>query len=184
MTVDQFLEQFKDLDPVAQRIKIFEAVRDFTYQINWKTTAEELLDAKEWYCAAKHKLLKECYTKLGYETELCFTPFMFRLIYLPEHLKNRGLANKRVYHSFLRLKMNDARISLDATFHPAMRDVYAVNEHRDGISDQRDISAYSNVSIARTPEQEIEIKKELSDELDSKDMRWIEEYNTRIKTIQ
>lgn len=33
MTVDQFLEQFKDLDPVAQRIKIFEAVRDFPYQI-------------------------------------------------------------------------------------------------------------------------------------------------------
>ena len=47
MTVDQFLEQFKDLDPVAQRIKIFEAVRDFPYQINGKTTAEELLDAKE-----------------------------------------------------------------------------------------------------------------------------------------
>jgi len=108
---------------------------------------------------------------------------MFRLIYLPEHLKNRGLANKRVYHSFLRLKMNGARISLDATFHPAMKDAYPVNEHRDGISDQRDISAYSNVSIARTPEQEIEIKKELSDELDSEDIRWIEEYNTRIKTF-
>lgn len=109
---------------------------------------------------------------------------MFRLIYLPEHLKNRGLANKRVYHSFLRLKMNGTRISLDATFHNAMKDVYPVNENRDGISDQRDISAYSNVSIARTPEEEITIKEELSDELDSEDIRWVEEYNTRIKTIQ
>jgi len=80
--------------------------------------------------------------------------------------------------------MNDARISLDATFHPAMKDVYAVNENRDGISDQRDISAYSNVSIARTPEEEIEIKKELSEELDSEDMRWIEEYNAWIKTFK
>lgn len=34
MTVDQFLAPFKDLDPIAQRIQIFEAVRDFPYQIN------------------------------------------------------------------------------------------------------------------------------------------------------
>ncbi|MEI6426699.1 MAG: hypothetical protein WCO66_05135 [Candidatus Absconditabacteria bacterium] len=183
MTVDQFLEQFQGLDPVAQRIQIFEAVRDFPYQINGKTTAEELLEAKEGYCAAKHKLLKECYTKLGYETELCFTPFMFRYIYLPEHLRDRGLANKKIYHSFLRLKMNDARISIDATFHPAMRDVYVVNENRDGISDQKDICPYSNVSIARTPEEEREIKQELSEALDSEDERWIEEYNAWIKTI-
>ena len=180
MTIDQFLDQFKNLDPIAQRIQIFEAVRDFSYQINWKSTAEELLETKEWYCAAKHRLLKACYTKLGYETELCFVPFMFRDIYLPEHLRDRWLANKKIYHTFLRLKMNERRISLDATFHPAMKNVYIVNENRDGISDQRDICPYSNISIARTPEEEREITQELSEPLDTDDERWIEEYNTWI----
>lgn len=184
MTIDQFLAQFQWLDPATQRIRIFETVRDFPYQINWKSTAEELLEAKEWYCAAKHKLLKECYTKLGYETELCFTPFIFSDIYLPDHLKNRGLANKKIYHTFLRFKMNDARISLDATFHPAMKNIYVVNENRDWKSDQKDICPYSNVLIARTPEQEIEIKKELSEPLDSEDERRIEEYNTWIKAFK
>ena len=47
MTVDQFLDTFKDLDPVTQRIRIFETVRDFPYQINGKKTPEELLETKE-----------------------------------------------------------------------------------------------------------------------------------------
>ena len=76
--------------------------------------------------------------------------------------------------------MNERRISLDATFHPAMKNVYIVNENRDGISDQRDICPYSNISIARTPEEEREITQELSEPLDTDDERWIEEYNTWI----
>lgn len=108
---------------------------------------------------------------------------MFRDIYLPEHLKDRGLANRKIYHTFLRLKIDDDRISMDATFHPAMRDSYVVNENRDGISDQKDICLYSNISIARTAEEEIEIKKELSEPLDVNDEKWIEQYNQWIKTF-
>ena len=80
--------------------------------------------------------------------------------------------------------MDEARISLDATFHPAMRAIYVVNEDRDWISDQKDIAVYSNVSIPRTPEEERETKKELSEALDADDERWIEEYNARIKTFE
>lgn len=184
MTLNEFLAQFDWLDAVTQRIKIFEAVRDFPFQINWVLSAEELLERKEWYCLAKHKLLKQCYDTLGYETKLCFAPFFFRNIYLPHHLKDRGLADKQTYHTFLRLMMDEWRISLDATFHPAMRAIYVVNEDRDWISDQKDIAVYSNVSIPRTPEEERETKKELSEALDADDERWIEEYNARIKTFE
>ena len=183
MTLDEFLAQFEWLDPVTQRIKIFEAVRDFPFQINMKDTIAELLQTHEGYCVAKHTLLKQCYDKLGYETKLCFAPFFFRNIYLPNFLKDRGLANKQTYHTFLRLMMDEGRISLDASFHPAMRAIYVVNEDRDWTSDQKDIAVYSNVSMPRTPAEEREIKQELSEPLDADDERWIEEYNARIKTF-
>ena len=80
--------------------------------------------------------------------------------------------------------MDEGRISLDATFHKAMRAIYVVNENRDWISDQRDIALYSNVSMPRTPEEERETKQELSEPLDTDDERWIEEYNARIKTFE
>ena len=52
--IEKFILEHKNSDKIAERISIFETVRDFLYQINWVNTAEKLLETKEWYCAPKH----------------------------------------------------------------------------------------------------------------------------------
>lgn len=79
------------------------------------------------------------------------------------------------------MKMNERWITIDATFHPAMKEVYIVNENWDGSSDQRDICPFSNVAMPKTPEEEKNLIKERSDPLDTDDQNRIHEYNSWIK---
>ena len=73
--------------------------------------------------------------------------------------------------------MEERRITIDATFHPAMKDIYVVNMDRDGVSDQKDICPFSNVAMPKTPEEERNLIAERSDEFDADDQRWIQAYN-------
>lgn len=86
--IEHFITQHKSEDKIAERILVFESVRDFLYQINWANTPEKLLEMKAWYCASKHRLLQTVYNKLWYETKLCFIPFSFDMVYLPDFLKD------------------------------------------------------------------------------------------------
>ena len=99
--IENFILGHKNSDKIAERISIFETIRNFVYQINWVSIPEKLLEVKEWYCTSKHRLLKEVYDRLWYETQMCFIPFSFDMIYLPDNLKNRWYANKKWYHTFL-----------------------------------------------------------------------------------
>ena len=181
--IEKFVLEHKDSDKITERISIFETVRDFLYQINWANTPEKLLELKEWYCASKHRLLKEVYDILWYQTQLCFVPFSFDMIYLPDELKDRWYVNKKWYHTFLQMMINDEWINIDATFNPELKDFYVVNESRDWISSQNVICDYDKIYIPKSLDNEREIKKLLSDynEMLDKDYEWINKYNERIK---
>jgi hypothetical protein len=51
-------------DKYLQRIRMFEVVRDYIYQINDANTPEKILSCKEGYCVSKHRLLKVIYKEL------------------------------------------------------------------------------------------------------------------------
>ena len=184
--IEDFISAHKNSDKIVERISIFETVRDFVYQINWISDSEKLLEVKEWYCASKHRLLKEIYNKLWYQTKLCFVPFSFNMIYLPDDLKNRWYANKKGYHTFLQMLIDWKWIDIDATFNPELKNFYVVNENRDWISSQKVICDYGKIYIPNSLEEELEIKKLLSDndEMTTKDYMRIEKFNGWLKTLK
>ena len=180
--IEKFILEHKNSDKIAERISIFETVRDFLYQINWANTPKKLLETKEWYCTSKHRLLKEVYDRLWYQTQLCFIPFSFDMIYLPNELKDWWYANKKWYHVFLQILVNEKWINIDSTFNSELKNFYVVNENRDWVSSQKIICNYDKVFIPKSLDEEREIKKSLSDsnEMTDKDYEWIEKYNERI----
>lgn len=183
--IEYFISQHKSEDKISERISIFEAVRDFLYQINWANTPEKLLELKEWYCASKHRLLKEVYDRLWYQTQLCFVPFSFDMIYLPDDLKDWWYANKKWYHVFLKMNIDWNWIDIDATFNSELKNFYVVNEDRNWIYSQKVICDYDKIYIPKSLDQEREIKKLLSNpsEMTGKDYEWMWKYNERIMLI-
>jgi len=184
--IEKFILEHKNPDKIAERISIFETVRDFVYQINCVSEPEKLLEIKEWYCTSKHRLLKEIYDKLWYQTQLCFIPFSFNMIYLPDNLKNRWYANKKWYHTFLQIFIDGEWFDIDATFNKELKNIYTVNENRDWVSTQKIICNYDKVFIPKSLDEEREIKKSLSDsgETTDKDYEWIKKYNNWIKSFK
>lgn len=181
--IEKFVFEHKNSDKIAERISIFETVRDFLYQINWVSDSKKLLGIKEWYCASKHRLLKEVYDRLWYQTQLCFIPFSFDMIYLPDELKNWWYANRKWYHTFLQMMINNEWINIDATFNSELKEFYVVNENWDWISSQKIICDYDEIYIPKSLDEEWKIKKLLSDsnEITDKDYDWINKYNERIR---
>ena len=184
MEIESFVKQYKSEDKITERITIFETVRDFLYQINWANTPEKLLKLKEWYCASKHRLLKELYDSLWYQTQLCFVPFSFDMIYLPDTLKDWWYANKKWYHIFLQMMIDWKWTDIDATFNSELRDFYVVNENRDWVSSQKVICDYDKVFIPKSQGEEQDIKENLGDSewFDENDKIWLKKYNKWIKS--
>lgn len=183
MEIESFINQHKSKDKTLERITIFETVRDFIYQINWVSDPGKLLEVREWYCASKHRLLKEIYDRLWYQTKLCFIPFSFDMIYLPDDLKNWWYANKNWYHAFLKIDIDLKWIDIDATFNPELKNFYVVNENRDWVSSEKVICDYDKIYIPNSLEEEQEIKKLLSynDEITAEDYERIEKFNNWVK---
>jgi hypothetical protein len=184
--VESFISQHKSQDKISKRISIFEYVRDFLYQINWANTPEKLLEMKAWYCASKHRLLQTVYNKLWYETKLCFIPFSFDMVYLPDFLKDWWYANKKWYHVFLKINIDWKWVNIDATFNSQLKDLYVVNDNWDWSSSQKIICDYDKVYIPSSLNEEGEIKKFLSDsnEMTDWDYEWIKKFNDWIKKIK
>ena len=185
ITIESFIAQHKSDDKISERISIFETVRNFLYQINWVNTAEKLLNIKEWYCTSKHRLLQAVYGKLWYETKLCFIPFSFNKVYLPDPLINRWYANRKWYHTFLKMNIDWKWVNIDATFNSELKDLYVVNDNWDWSSSQKVICNYDKVYIPSSLDEEREIKKQLSDssKLTDEDYEWIKKFNNWIKNI-
>ena len=183
--VENFILRYKNSDKITERISIFETVRDFLYQINWANTTEKLLKMKEWYCVSKHRLLQAVYSRLWYETKLCFISFSFNMVYLPDFLKDWWYANKKWYHTFLQMMINNEWINIDATFNSELKSFYVVNEEWDWISSQKVICDYDKIYIPKSLDDEREIKKSLSNssEITDKDYDWIEKYNKRLRSF-
>lgn len=180
--IEKFLESNNSNDSVKQRINIFNAVREYSYQINDAKSPEQVIEFKAGYCVSKHRLLKVLYDSLGCQTRLCFIPFSFNDIYLPENLQNRGFANKKWYHVFLQVFLNDSRIDIDASFNDSLSKYYVVNRNRDWFSSQKVIVNYDEFLSPNNKQEEHEIKKRFSDPLllNGDDEKRISEFNNRL----
>lgn len=66
---------------------LFVFVRDIPYEINDVHAPKLLLERRKWYCVVKHKLLKLLFEKIWVESSLCFVPFSFGNMYLPDALQ-------------------------------------------------------------------------------------------------
>jgi len=181
--IKQFISDNFSTSKTIQRIKIFEAVRDFEYQINNGKEPEEVIKNKSWYCTSKHRLLKRIYEELWYKTELCFAPFTFDMIYLPDNMRNWWLANKKQYHTFLKLWIDWNDVNIDATYNKELRNFYVVNENRDWISNQKMICEFSQIYVPQNQQEEDEIKKLLNNKVwfTDQDKKRILEYNQWVR---
>ena len=83
------------------------------------------------------------------------------------------------------MMINNEWINIDATFNSELKSFYVVNEEWDWISSQKVICDYDKIYIPKSLDDELEIKKSLSNssEITDKDYDWIEKYNKRLKSF-
>jgi len=86
----------------------------------------------------------------------------------------------------LQILSENKRINIDATFNPELKDFFVVNENWDWCSSQKIICDYDKIYIPNSLEEELEIKKLLSDpsEISEKDNERIKKFNDWIKFIK
>lgn len=178
-TLDSFLEEVYDIDPLKYRINIFNKVMNYSYQINDAKTIDALIEQQSGYCVPKARLLYAAYEKLGYQVRVCFIPFRFDMLSISDEFQHRGLAIKNGYHTFIQMIIDDNRIEVDATFHPALKHYFPVNDNWDGISSQQVICPYSELYLSQRQDDESKIKNILNDVAgrDDIDNEWIDNFN-------
>ena len=164
MDINKVLKDCFSEDLFKYSNNLFKFVREIPYEINWARTPEALLEKWKGYCVTKHRLLKKLFGEIGVASDLCFVPFRFNQIYLPESLRGRWYADKLGYHVFLKVYIDGEGIDVDASFPEVLSRYYKVNAGWDGKSSQEvTIWTYEEEYIVKLDDDEREVKKKLSD---------------------
>ncbi len=171
---------------IDNRKKLFLYVQSLSYQINWLTKSEQVIEAGAGYCVSKHRLLKELLCEMWIESNLCFVPFCFGDVSLPKHLQGRGMALKKWYHVFLQCNINGNLIFLDASFGMAFSKIYQTSILRDWVHSMIPFWwPYNEITICKNKDDEKHAKEKFTKNttLDTEDKKRIEEFNKRSFSI-
>lgn len=185
-SIKDIANSYSNLNSVEKRKAIFSYVQNLPYQINWLSKPEQVMEAWAWYCVSKHRLLKEIYKEIWIESDLCYVPFSFWKVYLPENLQYRWIATKNWYHVFLQCTIESQKIYVDASFPMAFTRVFQTTLDRDWTHSMIPFWwPYENIIVCKTKEQEKIAKHQFTKntELDAKDKKRVEEFNNWSLTV-
>jgi hypothetical protein len=111
----------KELPESQRHIRSFVLVRDMAYGDIGSRDPYDVLEKKKGTCSGKHALLKLLLEALGYEVKSFFARHNFGSFPLkewPQELEK--FQDKQIidYHDFLKVKIQDHWITIDAMFDP------------------------------------------------------------------
>ena len=179
-------ENISDQNDTQKRISLFSYVQNLSYQINWLSKPEEVINAWAWYCLSKHRLLKQLFQEVWIESNLCYVSFSFWNVWLPKHLQGWWMATKDWYHVFLEAKIQWEAICVDASFPMRFSDIYPTSKERDWIHSMTPFWwPCENRVVCTSKEEENSAKKEFTKNtlLDSDNEKRIDEFNSRSLSI-
>ncbi len=121
---DLLSELTDSLSPEEAFVRVCTYVRDIPYQFIGSRDIDSMLQAGAGTCNAKHMLLHELLKGLGYETEYVIDEFQLTDLLAgisssdPQVAQLRQMATEiePYYHTYLKVKKNEAWISLDVSF--------------------------------------------------------------------
>lgn len=118
-------------------IEIFKTVRDLPYEIGPAHEGEVLLQYGRGGCGAKNRYLAQYFYENGFQVKVCWTEYRWQdLGILPEKIKNHPNAKRVGHHVYVKVKINNRWILIDASWDRGLCPVLPVNFGWDGKSDQ------------------------------------------------
>jgi hypothetical protein len=142
--IDKAFHEWTDgLDPLAQRISVFEHIRDIPYKLITKLYDPDhalvgLIDGNAGSCTPKHFLLGHMFERLGLEVRYVSSPFNWDSPAVNYPPKMRGIAKllPPEYHLSCLVKLEGEWKLVDATWDlPLEKGGLSVNHSWDGISE-------------------------------------------------
>ncbi len=141
----RIIADLKNLPPKEQRIRAFTFVRDIPFGHIGSREPLDVLKARKGTCSGKNALLKNILESLGYETENWFAKRdffgkfrhkgKFRMERWPQELSPYRDAEIVDYHTFLKIKLGEKWVLIDAIFDPFMKKFGFPVEEWDGETD-------------------------------------------------
>lgn len=143
----RIITELKKLPLKEQRMCAFTFVRNIPFGHIGSRDPLDVLAAHKGTCSGKNALLKKILDALGYETENWFAKHdffgkfrqkgKFKMNHWPEELSPYRDAEIIDYHTFLKIKLGDSWILIDAIFDPFMKKFGFPVEDWDGETDMK-----------------------------------------------
>lgn len=136
--IDTILDRDKSLPELDRRIAAFTFVRDIAYGNIGSRDPLDVLAAKKGTCSGKHALLRILLNRLGYETQTWFAKHDFHNFPIkpwPEELNEFRELTLTDYHDFLKVKIGNQWVTLDAMFDKPLLKLGFPVQDWDGLSD-------------------------------------------------
>ena len=142
---EKILADLRSVPSKEQRIRAFTFVRDIPFGHIGSRDPLDVLEANKGTCSGKNALLKNILEALGYETENWFAKHdffgkfrhkgKFRMEHWPDELSPYRDMEIIDYHTFLKIKLNNQWVQIDAIFDPLMKKFGFPVEDWDGETD-------------------------------------------------
>ncbi len=147
--------------PVAQRIAVFERVRDIPYRLipalyDPAAAAEGILQANAGSCTPKHFLLGRWFELLGYKVRYLTSVFDWDspALAFPDELRRLAERYPDEYHLCLQVSIDGQWRLVDATWDLGLRHLgFQVNEPWDGVSDTANAVEPLDTVVHATPKE-------------------------------
>ena len=176
--IDKAFHDWTDgLEPLAQRISVFEHIRDIPYKLITKLYDPDhaligLIDGNAGSCTPKHFLLGHMFDRLGLEVRYATYPFLWDApdVDYPPEMRELAKLLPPEYHLSCLIKVNGDWKIVDATWDiPLEMGGLPVNHSWDGISETKNavtpIETIEHASIAERNDFTLEKRGVWSDEV-------------------
>jgi len=172
---DKVIAQFEGLPEPDKFVEPYRYARDIAYGNIGSRNPYDVLLANKGTCSGKHALLKLIYESLGYEVKSFFAKHNFGnfpISSCPEELAEYQGQDIPDYHDFLKIKIGDEWVTLDAVFDSDIVRLGFPKLEWDGTSDMQlpvatsevfeakgDMEEHKKMLIAALPEEQQVLRK-------------------------
>ncbi len=149
----ELLRKFKNLSQPEDRVKAYDYVRDIQYGDIGSRNPIDVLIKNRGTCSGKHSLLKALLESLGYEVNSYFSKHDFKNFPIKDwpdeliHFRSKTLTD---FHDFLKVKVGDKWIILDAMFDQDLAPLGFLVQTWDGFSDLEILVSSEDIFPAET----------------------------------
>lgn len=134
-----------NLDPIGQRVAVFELVRRVSYRLTaWTGDPDSLFNADKGDCRHKAAAGRRLLNELGFQARQVVVVFDWANLPIPPNILNL-LTDTKSFHDSVEVRLDDRWVIMDPTWDPALRAAgFPIMASWDGIGPTLEVTAAKN----------------------------------------